>query len=243
MSVSISYDAEIATLALARPAQRNALTPAMLDELCALAAQAQDRARSLILCGHGPAFCAGFDLRLCQQAPDGSVMRALLSGLDRAIATLRDLSCPVVVAAHGAAIAGGCALLGGADAVVTNAQAKLGYPVVRLGVSPAVSAPTLGQALPHGAARCRLLDPGLISGRRAAEIGLAHELVQTAEEVLPRARRWAELFASKPRGAMETTRRWLASIQSVPPDDRALQTSLALAGGAEERDRLGSLSL
>ncbi|MBY0458098.1 MAG: HDOD domain-containing protein, partial [Gemmataceae bacterium] len=46
----------------------------------------------------------------------------------------RECSAPIVLAAHGAAIAGGCALLGGADVVITHHEAKIGYPVVRLGI-------------------------------------------------------------------------------------------------------------
>ncbi len=128
---------DIREIALARPDKRNALTPDMLLALRdRITAKATVAPRVLLLSGQGPAFCAGFDLSLCKDHPDGSVMRALLSGLHDCIAALRSLDIPVVIAAHGSAIAGGCALLGGGDIIITNAQAKIGYPVPRLGVSP-----------------------------------------------------------------------------------------------------------
>ncbi len=231
----------VAVIRLNRPAQRNAMTPDMLDELIAAAGRLPASTRCLIVAGEGRVFCAGFDLALCQAHPDGSVMRALLSGLSRAITVLRELSVPVVVAAHGAAIAGGCALLGGADIVVADRAAKFGYPVVRLGVSPAVSAPFLGGAIGSGRARERLLDPSLIDGEEAHRVGLVHELVESPEEVLPRARAIAQMLADKPRGALAATRAWLFELEGLgSAPRRALDVSLSLAGGDEEQARLAA---
>lgn len=191
--------------------------------------------RVLLLSGQGPAFCAGFDLSLCKDHPDGSVMRALLSGLHDCIAALRSLDIPVVIAAHGSAIAGGCALLGGGDIILTNTQAKIGYPVPRLGVSPAVSAPFLRDLTHDGNARSCLVENTLIDGRAALRLGLAHECLDTVEAVHPRALAIAADLASKPATALAPTKRWLAEIAPIPNPDRGLQASLSLTGGEEER--------
>lgn len=230
-------------ITLSRPDRRNALTP---DGLTALHAAIHDAtasdARALVLAGRGSAFCAGFDLDLCKAHPDGSVMRQLLSGLSAVILALRNARLPVVIAAHGAAIAGGCALLGGADLVVTDENAKLGYPVLKLGVSPAVSAPFLRHMIGSGPARERLLDTRLISGRDALRLGLAHELTDHPDAVLPRALAIAAELAAKPPTALLATRRWLDELSAstnhpaLPnPERAALDTSLALTGGDEER--------
>ncbi|HED53755.1 MAG TPA: enoyl-CoA hydratase/isomerase family protein [Phycisphaerales bacterium] len=236
----------VALIELNRPDQRNALTPEMLRELVeAIDAQATNH-RALVLAGRGRVFCAGFDLKLCKAAPDGSVMRELLTGLSKACTTLRALPIPVVIAAHGAAIAGGCALLGGADLVITNTDAKLGYPVTKIGVSPAVSAPFLWQAVGFGAARERLLLPELISGRRAHEIGLAHELVDDRNDVLDRALQRAGELGAKPPGAIAATKAWLARLEPAEQQQRiheALETSLSLTGGEEEQRLLAALNL
>lgn len=240
--IRVEHDGPVAALVLDRADKRNALTPAMLAALRECAVEAAKSARALLIRGEGPVFCSGFDLRLCRDAPDGSVMRALLAGLSDAIMTLRSLPIPITAAAHGAAIAGGCALLGGVDLVVADRDAKLGYPVVRIGVSPAVSAPFLGASIGPGAARARLLDSGLIDGAEAARLGLVHHLVDRPEDVLPRAAETARALADKPGGAVAATRAWLLELERIGDDAvRSLGVSTALAGGDEERSRLAAL--
>lgn len=242
--IRLDRDGSVGVLVLDRPDKRNALTPEMLVSLRvrAVEAAAGGAARALVVRGEGPVFCAGFDLRMCRDAPDGSVMRALLTGLSEVIRALRDLPIPVVVAAHGAAIAGGCALLGGADVVVADRGAKLGYPVVKIGVSPAVSAPFLRLGIGDGPARAWMLDPDLASGAEAARVGLVHELVERAEDVLPRALGVARALAEKPAHALAATKRLLSEISPIEDSlTHALATSLGLAGSDEERERLAAM--
>ncbi len=226
---------EILEIAIARPEKRNAMTPAMLVDLKKSIGEIGPSVRTLLLSGDGNVFCAGFDLSLCKDSPNGQVMRSLLTGLHSCIGALFALDMPVVIAAHGAAIAGGCAILGGGDVVVTNAEAKLGYPVARLGVSPAVSAPFLRNLAGDGVARVRELENGLIDGRAALACGLAHECLDRAEDVRERSLQIAQHLASKPAGAMAATKRWLREIAPISLAERGLQASLALVGGEEER--------
>lgn len=229
----------VAVVWLDRAQKKNALTPAMLDDLCSALAQAAPAAAALVLAGRGDAFCAGFDLTLCRD--DSRALKDLLVGLSRAIRLMRDLPVPVVLAAHGAAIAGGCALLGGADVVVTHASCRLGYPVVRLGISPAVSAPFLVPGVGAGPARDLLLGGGLISGRDALELGLAHALAATAEQTVDEARAVADRLAAKPAVGVAATKRWLNELDPAPAAAGALDVSLSLVGSAEERERLSAL--
>lgn len=239
--IRVEHDGRVARIVLARPDKRNALTPDMLGALRAGAAEAAGTAGALVLCGEGAVFCAGFDLVMCRDAPDGSVMRALLAGLSEVIEVLRALPVPVVVAAHGAAIAGGCALLGGADVVVADRAAKIGYPVVRIGVSPAVSAPFLRLAVGNGRCRVRQLDPGLVSGVEAARLGLVHELVDQPEGVGLRAAEIARALADKPAHAYAATKAWLNEVDGLGASPaRALNVSLALAGSTEEQRLLNA---
>jgi methylglutaconyl-CoA hydratase len=237
------YDQNIATIILNRPEKRNALTPDMLDDLGeAIAWSLQHSARAVLLAGEGPVFCGGFDLSLCVER-QGTLAR-LLTGLQDVITALRALPVPVVIAAHSAAIAGGCALLTGADIVVTDRGAKLGYPVLPLGISPAISAQTLRLLIGDGPCRARLLNPAMVDGAEALRLGLAHELVEHSIEVRPRARSIAEMLAAKPPGAMATTRAFLAEIERTmgAADPRlGLAASLSQAGSQEEHERLKAL--
>ena len=135
-------------------------------------------------------------------------------------------------------------MLGGADLVIADRAAKLGYPVVRLGVSPAVSAPTLNSQVLPGPARRLMLNPTLIDGTEAHRLGMVHVLVDQAADVLPSALARAQDLASKPPEALAATRAWLREVEaatsgpSTTSVDAALATSLSLAGGPEERQLL-----
>ncbi len=241
--IRIAIQDSIYRVTLDRPDQRNAISPEMSDALVTAIQNCPLSARALLLSGEGPIFCAGFDLPLCNQHPDGSVLRHLLLSLSTAITLLRSLHCPVVVAAQGGAIAGGCALLTAADHVVADARAKFGYPVHRLGLSPAVSLPTLAQAIGTGAIRPLAVDSQLIDGRRAREISLIDTLVESATEVLPCAMQVATEFCTKPTHALTATRNWISKV--APIDERtrmaALNASLATAGSGEQVEMLEQL--
>ena len=232
-------EGDVGTIRLARPDSRNALTPEMLEELRRAIEHLGARVGALVLAGEGRAFCAGFDLSLCQETPDGSVMRELLTGLDAVVRAIRACPVPVVVAAHKAAIAGACAIVAAADFAVTDRGARLGYPVVLLGISPAVSVPTLGPRTGRGTARRLTLDPGLIGGEEAFRIGLVSDLVDEVPGVEPAASALARSLASKPRKGLTATKSWLNQIDGVGEGDGAgLKCSLGLTGGEEERELL-----
>ncbi|MEM1329369.1 MAG: enoyl-CoA hydratase/isomerase family protein [Planctomycetota bacterium] len=230
----------VGVLTIDRPDKRNALTPEMLAELDQGARELGSASHALLLRGEGTVFCAGFDLSLCVEAPDGAVMRELLTGLDRFIRTLRGLPIGVVASVQGAALAGGCAVLGGCELVIAHPESKLGYPVVRIGVSPAVSAPTLMSRLSAGATRSRQLDPGLIDARRAHELGLVDVLSDDPER---EARAHVQAFASKPPEAFARTKAWLNELTDAESEmgldaGASLARSLDLTGGDEERAML-----
>jgi len=234
----------VGEIVLDRPEKRNALTPAMLAQIAEAARELEKDAavRALVVRGEGRAFCAGFDLDLCRD--DDDALAELLNGLSLAVRALRRLAKPVVCAAHGGAIAGGCALLGGADIVVTDQHAKLGYPVVRLGISPALTAPTLRASVGGSALRRLLLDPEIIDGAEARRLGLAHICVETPEDVTARAQIEAVKLAKKPTGGLRATKAWMNQLDGSADDelfDATLRASLSLTGGEEERALLEAM--
>lgn len=232
----------ILTIELARPEKRNAMMPEMLDRLHDAIVKNRD-ALAVVVVGQGKAFCAGFDLKACAADPSGSTMRALLIGLSSCVRALRAHPAPVVMGVHGCAVAGGCALLGGADVVVADRGARLGYPVVRIGVSPAVSSPFMLAALRPGVVRTRLLDTDLIDALQAMKLGIVHDLCDDPSEVQGLALSYAERLASKPGSGCSATKQWLNTICQVSDEraDAGLNASLALTGTDEERERLAAL--
>jgi methylglutaconyl-CoA hydratase len=166
-------------------------------------------------------------------------MRELLANLSHAIQTLRNLDIPVVLGAHGAAIAGGCALLGGVDLVVADRACKLGYPVTRLGVSPAVSVPFLRQSTTNGKARALTLDPTPVRADSPNAKGLVHELVDEPTAVFERTRNLTFQLASKPAAALAATKSWLNTLDHAQAHAmESLDVSLSLTGSHEEHTRI-----
>ncbi len=225
--IRVETQGAVRVVTLDRPAKRNALTVSMLASL-ADAMRVDVGVRAIVLLGAGSVFCSGFDLRERVAGDDLGALREQLRRLADVVSIMRTGAVPVVVGVQGAAVAGGCALLGGCDVVVAERTAKLGYPVLRLGISPAVTAPFLRAAVGDGACRAMLMDPSLISAERAERIGLVHELVDGSEQVVTRALAIGKDLASKPGVAVASTRRWLETLAtcSDATRSRAMQASL-----------------
>ncbi len=165
-----------AWITLNRPENRNALSAVLVNELFAhiQTAITDDHVRSIVITGNGPAFCAGADLK----SPPGEVVdgQRAISYPDVLNAIL-DSPKPVIAAVNGAAFAGGLGMVGAADIVITNQDAKMSFSEVRIGVIPAVISvvciPKLGT---HHAMKL-FLTGERFSGQQALDMGLAHRAV------------------------------------------------------------------
>jgi enoyl-CoA hydratase/carnithine racemase len=149
---------------------------------------------------------------------------------------------PIIAAVEGPALAGGCALLSACDFVVVAEGALLGYPVHRIGVSPAVTTPTLLAAIGSGAARSLLFAGELLDAKRSVEIGLATRTA-AAGEARRHARALAEALATKGHAAMRATKRWLNELDGTDRDDafdRAAAVSVEVSEGEEARAMLAA---
>jgi methylglutaconyl-CoA hydratase len=198
------------------PEKRNALGIAMFNGIDEGLLQVTNRTGCVLLSGEGNAFCSGFDMKACTN--DLSILSTYITRLSILIRSLRRLPVPVVCAAHGTAIAGGCAILTGCDFVVGSINGMYGYPVHRIGISPAVTIPTLFQKLGHGRARALVMSGELINGTDAFSIGLLSHLEESDEKVVPRAIELAESLAQKPPQAMQATKQWLNELDGSLDD-------------------------
>ena len=185
----------VATITLNDPDRRNALGDDMFTALENALADIQKHCTSnsfggqeksfqlcatrvVVLCANGPSFCAGFDLRAVANDPGVSqpVLSNYLHRLHRCVEIISQLPAITIAAVSGAALAGGCALVSACDFVIATPDAKFGYPTHAIGLSPAISGPTLSSRMGLGAAREMLLGGQLISGARAFELGFASHL-------------------------------------------------------------------
>ena len=217
--VKLGFENSTATIVLNDPDRRNAMSIAMFDGLDEALSNVAARSdiHVLLLRGDGKAFCAGFELGAAVDDP--TLMKQYIDRLSATIRTLRRLPQVVVAAVHGAAIAGGCAMVSACDIVVASATTKFGYPVHKLGVSPAVNITTLQQAIGPGAARSLLMSGESINGMTAHRQGLVHHLADDDEAVLAKAISMCQQLTEQSPQALRVTKHWLNELDGSLDDD------------------------
>jgi methylglutaconyl-CoA hydratase len=162
----------VATLTLDSPANRNALSTALMGQLIdRLAAAAADDAVRVVVLGHtGPVFCSGADLKeTAASYASGTVPAGRMGDV---LAAIDECPKPVVARVGGPARAGGIGLIAAADLAVCAEDATFAFTEVRIGVIPAVISSTVLRRLAPRAAAELYLTGDTFDGRRAAEIGL-----------------------------------------------------------------------
>jgi methylglutaconyl-CoA hydratase len=194
----------IATLTLNRPEKKNAMTVAMLEELCAAidAATLDPAARVLILHGAGDAFSTGFDLSEAQDLT-ASLRHAEL--LVRAQLHLAESPLVCIAVVHGFALAGGGAIVAACDYAVAARDARFGYPVLKSGLVPTPGMPFLRHELKDRDLRALVLGGELVDGIRAHEMGMISRTADDAASAMKEARRFAALvLAGSPQAVVAT---------------------------------------
>lgn len=153
-SLNVTQEAGVATLTLAAPARKNALSPEMVNELLwALDdAAASNAVRVVVLTGAGDNFCAGADLARMGGAngPGGGEAAALAHRGDFADLLLRldGFEKPTVAVVRGAALGGGLGLVASCHFALAAASAVLGTPEIKRGVFPMMIMAVLARVVP-----------------------------------------------------------------------------------------------
>jgi enoyl-CoA hydratase len=127
-----------AVLTLNRPAALNALSRALMAQMCDAidALQADPAVRVLIITGAGKAFCAGLDLK---ELGSG---QAALGGDEHGvtprdpISSLHRFSGPIIGAVNGAAVTGGFELALACDVLLASPAARFADTHARVGIAP-----------------------------------------------------------------------------------------------------------
>jgi enoyl-CoA hydratase/carnithine racemase len=201
----------VATIEIARPEKKNALTQAMYIAMAEAldAAVADPAVRSVLITGQPGVFTSGNDLEDFMQRPpmgeDSPVIRFMkaLAGCEK----------PVVAAVTGGAIGIGTTMLLHCDLVYVSDEARLAMPFVSLGLVPEYASSLLfPQLLGHVKAVEHLILGDPFTGERAVELGVANAVLP-AGEVVNHARRMAERFNALPPGAVRDSKRLMRSAQ------------------------------
>lgn len=209
----------IATLTLAQPERRNALSRPLLEALrAALEAIAPDpNVRVVVLEAEGPAFSAGHDLRelVGASAADAGSLFALCTEVMERIRTLPQ---PVVAAVQGIATAAGCQLVATCDLAVASENATFATPGVKIGLFCSTPAVALRRVVPAKKAMEMLLTGDAISAAEAERAGLVNRVVP-AERLQDEVRVLARKIAGASRATVALGKRtFYAQAPLAVPD-------------------------
>lgn len=242
-TVLLQAEGDLAIITLNRPEKRNALSPELIEDLLgALATVEAGPARVAILTGAGPAFCAGMDLAALRKLADQTAAENLMDarrtvGLFRRVWSFPK---PLIAAVNGAAVAGGCGLATFCDFTLAVAEAKFGYPEVRIGFMPALISAFLQLQVGEKIARDLLLTGRVFDAAEAQKLGLVNRVVP-AGQLMAAARELAsELMLNSPHSLL-TTKRLLVRVAQDELDRRlelGVAESIAIRETAELREGL-----
>lgn len=222
----------LTTLTLDSPANRNALSATLVQELrTALAAEATTPAtRAIVLTHTGTTFCAGADLKSpCDPADFLALLREIA-----------ELPRPVVARVTGHVRAGGLGLLGVCDIAAAGHGSTYAFTETHLGVVPAViSAPLLPRLDPRAAARY-FLTAEVFDAAEATRIGLLTLHGTDVDKVL--APVLEGLLKAGPEALAATKRLVTAPVREALERDGVALTELSARhfASAEAREGIGA---
>ena len=209
MPLLIADANKVRTLTLNRPEALNAFNEALYQattEALLTAADDPDVA-VVLLTGAGRAFSAGADLTEMQaritdpqSAGQGSAFTAMVDALSR-------LPKPLICAVNGVGVGIGVTILGYADLAFMSLTARLKCPFTSLGVAPeAASSYLLPQLVGRQNAAWLLMSSEWVDAAEAQRMGLVWKVCEPSD-LLPEARRHAEVLAARPISSLMAVKR------------------------------------
>jgi isohexenylglutaconyl-CoA hydratase len=220
-TLQLKRDGGVLHVLLNRPAQRNAMSLAMVRELRAVLAQAELKAdvRVIVLRGAGGHFCAGADVA------DLAAARGRLAENPRAIeetnAAFGELcgayaatGIATVAVVEGVCLGGGFGLACVADITLAAPTAQFRLPETRLGLVPAQIAPFLVERLGLAEARRLAVTGATLDAAAALSLRLVHGVAEDVEALL--AAQLSDILACAP-GAIAATKALMAKARLQSP--------------------------
>jgi methylglutaconyl-CoA hydratase len=169
-----------ARITLNRPAKRNALNPAMIDEIIGVLAECANNevVRVVSITGAGDDFCSGADLKALESTVEAGVLSLIddARGTAELFLRMRQHPRPIVAAVRGRALAGGCGLATAADLVLAAESARFGYPEVNVGFIPAMVTAMLRRTVGEKNVFELIATGEIIAASRARELGLVNRV-------------------------------------------------------------------
>ena len=205
----------VATIEMARPQKKNALTAEMYADMAAAlkAADADAAVRAVLIVGQPGVFTSGNDIDDFMNRPPAAIDAPVFDFMRALVACSK----PVVAAVTGAAIGIGTTMLLHCDLVYVSDEARLAMPFASLGLVPEfASSLIVPRLIGYAQAAEKLLLGDPFTAEDAVEMRIANAVLP-AGEVVRHARRMAERFNSLPPGAVRESKRLMrrATVAAV----------------------------
>ena len=218
----LRIDGPIATITLNRPAAFNSINLAIAQKLeqFAMAIEASDAIRVVVLEGEGRAFCAGGDLQTIGAAAEANtvtpVVGELLKHYHAFIETIRRMPKIVLASVQGSAAGAGMGLAFVCDLCIAAEDARFTPAYAKIGVSPDGGS-TVGIVGTVGTRRALqiFLSEDSFTAQQAYEWGLVAKLVPAAE-LKAATRQFAARLAQNPPAAIAGTKSLVYQAATTP---------------------------
>lgn len=218
MTLLVDDDNRVRTLTLNRPEALNAFNEALYDATAqALLDAAEDpEVAVVLLTGAGRAFSAGTDLADMQAMISDPDFTPGMYGFRGLIETLSAFPKPLICAVNGLGLGIGTTILGYADLAFMSTTARLKCPFTSLGVAPeAASSYLLPQLVGRQNAAWLLMSSEWIDADEALRMGLVWRVCEP-DELLPEARRHADILASRPISSLMAVKHTM--VEPIRPE-------------------------
>lgn len=225
-TIKLTFDGDLLTATLARPARANAISVQTLRDLIALAdwLNGNEAVRFLILTGDGPLFASGQDLReareqLADAAHAGAAVRALQRSAQELMHKLEGLEQIFFVALQGSAYGAGVAIAATADFRLMAEDAVLNLPETNIGMFLTYGAiPRLVAMMGASAAKEFVMFARDMSAKEALRLGLVNTVVPR-EQIMAAALGQVEELRQKDFRSLRITKRIAQAAAAVNVGD------------------------
>ena len=249
MSLVLVEDAaRVRTLTLNRPDKLNACSEALLDALGEelVRAAADDAVATVLLTGAGRAFCVGADLgEMAQRNADPDSVPIGRHGFMGVCRAMADLPKPLVVAVNGMALGAGTTFLGYADLVFMSTAARIKCPFTDLAVAPELGSSFLvPNLIGRQNAAWLLMSSEWVSAQEAKDMGIAWKTCEP-DDLMPTARKHAEVLASKPISSLAAIKDTLWAplrAELARAQEREIEHFKRLLGGPANTEALAAFA-
>lgn len=219
---TLTVEAGVATLTLARPDIRNAMTESdMLDEIVAAVDRPPPEVRVLVLTGRGTAFSAGGDVHAMGEragmfsGTPYEIAEAYRATIQRLTRSVLSTDIVTIAAVNGPAVGAGFDLVLACDLRLGTPRAWFAHTFIDLGIIPGDGgAWLLPRVVGWQHAAEIAFTARRVSAGEAAELDVLLEVVEP-DGLLERAGRLAADIAAKPPHSLRLTKRLLRHARSM----------------------------